>query len=149
MLPVTALLAPVTGLTVVTTSSCSCLVKRFTSRRSSSANSQSSKAPAQNPVKEHSVLHSSLEISTGFWTTMKLLRTRVWGNNNTLLRYPFNIYDSCLCLHTGLAEFFIGGLFRLTVDPNRPLPAPTTEAGGTKQQSAIWVERQLGEKINQ
>ncbi|KAG7219263.1 hypothetical protein INR49_019211 [Caranx melampygus] len=35
------------GLTVVTMSSCSCLVKQFTSSRSSSASSQSSRAPAQ------------------------------------------------------------------------------------------------------
>lgn len=48
MLPVTALLAPVMGLTVVTMWSCSYLVKRFINRRSSSASSQSSRAPAQN-----------------------------------------------------------------------------------------------------
>lgn len=46
MLPVTALVDPVTGLTVVTMPSWSCLVKRFTNRCSFSANSHSSKAPA-------------------------------------------------------------------------------------------------------
>lgn len=46
MLPVTAPLDPITGLTVVTMLSWSCLVKRFTNRCSFSANSHSSKAPA-------------------------------------------------------------------------------------------------------
>lgn len=47
MLPVTALLDPVTGLTVVIMPSWSCLVKRFTNSCSFSANSHSSKAPAR------------------------------------------------------------------------------------------------------
>lgn len=71
-----------------------------------------------------------------------LLFTRVWCHNNTFVRYPFGIHNSCLSLHTSFAEFLVGGFGRVAVDPERSLPTPTTEAGGTKQQSSICTEAQ-------
>lgn len=142
MLPVTALLAPVTGLTVVTMWSWSCLVKRFTSRRSSSASSQSSKAPEQEPDKQNPVQQSSLKTSAWFIMAVNLLLTRIWCDNNTLFWYPFHICDSSLSLHASFAESLIGGLLRVTIDPNRSLPAPAREARGTEQQSTICEESQ-------
>lgn len=138
MLPVTTLLVPLIGLTVVTMWSWSCLVKRFTSRRSSSANSQSSKAPAQDP----SLTFKSRKTSPGFIISKNLLLTWVWCNNYTLFWHPFDIYNSSLSLHASFAQFLAGSLRRVTVYPNRSLPAPATEAGSTEQQSAVCEDRQ-------
>lgn len=68
MLPVTAPLAPACGLTVVTMWSCSSLVKRFTSRPSSSDSSQSSKAPAQEPTSQiKSPVNQSQHLIHNYW----------------------------------------------------------------------------------
>lgn len=68
--------------------------------------------------------------------------TRVRCHDNTFVRYPFGIHNSSLSLHPSFAELLVGGFGRVAVDPERPLPAPTTEAGGTKQQSSICTEAQ-------
>lgn len=142
MLPVTALLEPVTGLTVVTMPSWSCLVKRFTSRCSFSANSHSSKAPAwQQSNKTQFDIETPDLVMCGslLWN---LPFTQVWCHNNTFVWNPFGIHNSSLSLHTSLAEFLVGGFGRVAVDPERSLPTPATEAGGTEQQSSICAHRQ-------
>lgn len=67
MLPVTTALDPKTGLTVVTMLSWSCLVKRFTSRRSFSASSHSSRAPAvkQSPASNYTISTADVSITAG------------------------------------------------------------------------------------
>lgn len=139
MLPVTALFAPAAGLTVVTMSSWSCLVKRFTSRRSSSANSQSSRAPAQDQAKQTKSSDRRSNMKTGGRFARLPPLTGVRCDHDTLVWHPLHISYSRRSLHARLAEFLIGSLGRVTVDPDRPEPAPATQAGGTEQQRAIWA----------
>lgn len=142
VLPVTALLEPVTGLTVVTMPSWSCLVKRFTNSCSFSVSSHSSKAPAW---QQSNKIQFDIKIpdSVMCWSLLcDLPFTQVWCHNNTFVWHPFGIYNSSLSLHTSLAEFLVGGFGRVAVDPERSLPTPATEARGTEQQSSICAHRQ-------
>lgn len=96
---------------------------------------------------QHRLTFKSGKPALWFIIAINLCLTRIWCYNNTLIWHPFHICDSSLSLHSSFAEFLIGGLCRVTVDPNRPLPAPATEAGGTKQQGAICKERQQRQQI--
>lgn len=74
--------------------------------------------------------------------------TRVRCNHDTLVWHPLYVSYSCRSLHARLAEFLIGRLGGVTVDPDRTEPAPATQAGGTEQQRAIWSGNTKKNEIN-
>lgn len=138
MLPVTALLPPVTGLTEVTMSLCSCFVKRFKSRPSLSDSSQSSRAPARsNKCTSNCSSHKCDELTQNKNLNKNRL-TWIRCNKKPVFLHPADISDPSLSLNPSFTGTLTGGLSGVTVDPQWPLPASAREAGGTKQQTAIW-----------
>lgn len=78
-----------------------------------------------------------------WWRVRRVcLGTCVWGQQQRALRDPPRIRDSGLRLHTRLTEALAGGQFRVSVHPQRALPAAARQTGRGQQQSAIYSTHQ-------